>query len=128
MYYLDFSLFAPPQPNTNIADTEGIEVVWSTTAGHGSPVIPPGTFTGLQVLNTSQYIQYLGYINQANVNIDSSDAGGELDPGGQDEVRCVQRRLERYLTDNLKERKSNRWFGVLNCLQFRWFRGTGQSL
>ena len=96
MYYLDFSLFAPPQPNTNIADTEGIEVVWSTTATHGSRVIPPGTFTGLQVLNTSQYIQYVGYINQVNVNMNASDYGGELDPGGQDEVRCVQKRLERF--------------------------------
>ena len=124
MYCLDFAFFAPPQPNTNIADTEGIEVVWSTTTTHGSRVIPPGTFTGLQVLNTSQYIQYIGYINQANVYINASDYGGELDPGGQDEVRCVQRGLERRLIDNPKERKSNWWFGVLDCLQYRWFRAT----
>jgi len=81
----DFALFAPPQPNTNIADSEGVEVVWSTSNTHGSRVIPPNTFTGLQVLNTSQYIQYIGFINQALVNINSTDFGGELDPGGQDE-------------------------------------------
>jgi len=80
----DFCVFAPASPNSTIADTEGEEVVWCTQQGHGGRGIPPGTFTGLQVLNNSNYIQFIGFVNQANINIYPGDFGGELDPHGQD--------------------------------------------
>jgi hypothetical protein len=82
----DFCLYAPGQPNSTISDTEGEEVAWCTTKNHGSRGIPPGTFTGLQVLRTADYLQFVGFINQANVNIQPGDFGGELDGGGQDGV------------------------------------------
>lgn len=85
---LDFCFFAPQNPNSTIADTEGEEVTWCTSKGHGARGIPPGTFTGLQVLRNSNYLQFVGFINQANVNIQPGDFGGELDSGGQDNVRA----------------------------------------
>ena len=97
MYCPDFCIFAPASPNSTIADTEGEEVAWCTQPGHGTRIIPPGTFTGLQVLNNSNYIQYVGFVNQGNINIYPGDFGGELDPHGQDLVRCVQRALESCL-------------------------------
>jgi hypothetical protein len=83
----DFCFFAPQKPNSTIADTEGEEVTWCVKKGHGARGIPPGTFSGLQVLNNPNYVQVVGIINQANVNIQPGDFGGELDSGGQDEVR-----------------------------------------
>jgi len=82
----DFCIWAPPTPNSDIADTEGIEVAWCTKKGHGTRGIPPGTFTGLQVLVNSNYVQYVGFINQPNVYMQANDSGGELDSGGQDEA------------------------------------------
>jgi hypothetical protein len=46
-----------------------------------------GTLQGLQVLNTPDYTMITGLIDQTKVNIQGSDAGGELDSGGQDTVR-----------------------------------------
>ena len=121
MYCPDFCIFAPATPNSTISDTEGEEVTWCTQPGHGTRIIPPGTFTGLQVLNNSNYIQYVGFVNQANINIYPGDYGGELDPHGQDLVRCVQRALESCpLIVCPKERKSDRWSDVLDCVQHRW--------
>jgi hypothetical protein len=80
----DFCIWGPPDPNTSISDSEGYEVAWCTTATHGSRVIPPGTLTGVQVLNNSNYIQIVAHINQVNVNLPANDTGGELDPHGQD--------------------------------------------
>jgi len=80
----DFCIFAPAQTNSTIADTEGEEVAWCTQPGHGTRIIPPGTFTGIQVLNTSQYIQIVGFVDQTKININAQDYGGELDPHGQD--------------------------------------------
>jgi hypothetical protein len=85
----DFCIWAPPQPNSTIADSEGEEVGWCTKNGYGTRGIPPGTFTGLQVLRTSQYLQIIGFINQGMVNVQPGDFGGELDSGGQDEVRTL---------------------------------------
>lgn len=87
MLYSDFCIYAPGTPNSTIADTEGEEVTWCTKNGHGSRGIPPGTFTGVQVLVTSEYIQIIAFLNQQNVNMQAGDYGGELDGGGQDEVR-----------------------------------------
>lgn len=90
-FVLDFCFWAPPTGNSTIADSEGIEVGWCTKNGYGTRGVIPGTFTGLQVLKTSQYIQYVGFINQPLVNIQASDYGGELDSAGQDGVRGFMR-------------------------------------
>jgi len=82
----DFCIFAPPQPNSTISDTEGVEVTWCAKEGWGSRVIPPGTFTGIQVLNNANYIQFVAFLDQTKVNIQAGDYGGELDMGGQDEA------------------------------------------
>jgi len=80
----DFCIWAPPTANSTIADTEGEEVGWCTKNGHGTRGIVPGTFTGLQILRTSEYLQIIGFINQPLLNMQASDFGGELDSGGQD--------------------------------------------
>jgi len=80
----DWCVFAPPEPNSTISDTEGIEVAWCTQHGHGSRLIPGGTITGIQVLNNANYMQIVAFTNQANININPQDYGGELDPHGQD--------------------------------------------
>jgi hypothetical protein len=80
----DFCVFAPPQPNSTISDTEGIEVTWCSQPGHGTRLIPNGTFTGIQVLNNANYMQIVAFVNQENININAQDFGGELDPHGQD--------------------------------------------
>jgi hypothetical protein len=80
----DFCFWGPPVSNTPIADSEGYEVAWCTTKKHGTRLIPQGTLTGVQVLNNSNYIQIVAFINQVNVNLPANDTGGELDPHGQD--------------------------------------------
>ena len=85
-FILDFCLWAPPLTNSTISDTEGEEVGWCTKNGYGTRGIVPGTFTGLQVLLTPEYVQYVGYIDQTRLNMQASDYGGELDPAGQDLV------------------------------------------
>ncbi|KAF7318559.1 hypothetical protein HMN09_00366200 [Mycena chlorophos] len=79
----DFCLWAPPQPNTTISDSEQDEVAWCTKKGHGGRYIPAGAIQGIQMVQTQSYIQIAGYINQAMVNIGGT-YGGELDSGGQD--------------------------------------------
>jgi hypothetical protein len=83
----DFCLFAPATANETISDTEGVEVAWCTQPGHGTRIIPPGTFSGIQVLNTTQYRQIVAFTNQVNIDLTPTDYGGELDPRGQDMVR-----------------------------------------
>jgi len=85
-WYTDWGIFAPPNPNSTIADTEGIEVAWSVKNGYGTRLIPDGTILGIQVLNTAEYVQIVAMVNQENVNINAQDYGSELDGGGQDEV------------------------------------------
>lgn len=89
-FFPDFCIWAPPKSNSSIADSEGEEVGWCTKNGYGTRGIPPGTFTGIQVLRTSQYVQIIGHINQELVNLQAGDFGGELDSGGQDEVRTLR--------------------------------------
>ncbi|KAF7378491.1 hypothetical protein MSAN_00276500 [Mycena sanguinolenta] len=79
----DFCLWAPPNPNTSIADSEGEEVAWCSKKGHGTRIIPDGAITSLQMIKTPSYIQISGTLNQAYLNIGGID-GGELDPVGQD--------------------------------------------
>lgn len=80
----DFCLWAPPQPNSTIGDTEGQEVAWCTKPGHGTRVMPAGALQGVQLIKTPNYIQIAGFIDQTQVNIAAGDYGGELDPHGAD--------------------------------------------
>ncbi|KAJ3728542.1 hypothetical protein C8R42DRAFT_654039 [Lentinula raphanica] len=80
----DFCLFAPPEPNSTIGDTEGIEVAWCTKKGHGTRLIPEGTLQGVQLVQSPGYIEIVGFIDQTKLNLQSDDFGGELDSGGQD--------------------------------------------
>jgi hypothetical protein len=66
-------------------------VGWCTKNGYGTRGIVPGTYSGIQVLKTSAYIQIVAYLSQPNVNMQASDFGGELDSGGQDTVRSFVR-------------------------------------
>lgn len=89
---VDFCLWAPMEPNSAIADTEGEEVAWCTKPGRGTRLIPEGTFTGLQYIKTPDYIQIVGFMDGTKINIKEGDFGGELDPHGADLV-CVVRGL-----------------------------------
>jgi len=80
----DFCFFSPSQPNSTIADTEGEEVTWCTKKGHGARGIAPGTISGIQVLRNPNYVQFVAFIKQENVDIQTGDYGGELDGWGQD--------------------------------------------
>lgn len=80
----DFCLWAPPNPNSIIADTEGIEVAWCTKEGRGTRIIPPAALTGVQFMKTPDYLQVVGFIDQSQINMTPDDFGGELDPHGAD--------------------------------------------
>jgi hypothetical protein len=82
----DFCLWAPPNPNSTIGDTEGQEVAWCTKPGHGTRLIPAGALQGVQVIKTPNYIQFAGFIDQTQINLAAGDYGGELDPHGADLV------------------------------------------
>jgi hypothetical protein len=82
----DFCLWAPATPNSLIADTEGDEVAWCTKAGYGTRQIPAGALLGAQMLKNNDYIMITGLVDQTKINIQSIDAGGELDSGSQDGV------------------------------------------
>lgn len=87
----DFCLWAPPNPDSTIGDTEGEEVAWCTKKGYGTRLIPGGALTGVQLTKTPDYIQVVGFIDQTKINIQADDGGGELDPHGADFVSCPAR-------------------------------------
>lgn len=102
---VDFCLWGPPDPNALIGNEEAETVAWCTKPGHGTRVIPAGTLTGVQFLKAPSYVLVAGTINQAGVNINSTDTGGEMDPHGADEVgtplfrSVLQAQIDRkYLT------------------------------
>ncbi|KAJ7512041.1 hypothetical protein B0H11DRAFT_1699201 [Mycena galericulata] len=80
----DFCLWAPMNPNSTIADTEGEEVAWCTKPGRGTRLIPPGALQGVQFMRTPAYVQVVGFIDQTQINMQAGDSGGELDPHGAD--------------------------------------------
>ncbi|GAA5825764.1 hypothetical protein JCM11251_000362 [Rhodosporidiobolus azoricus] len=74
-----------PQSGFNICnDTTAAVVAYCTNDKHGSRVIPAGAITGLQVMHTSQYLQFTGHINMTAIGLTADDTGGELDPHGAD--------------------------------------------
>ncbi|KAG8994253.1 hypothetical protein FRB94_007282 [Tulasnella sp. JGI-2019a] len=80
----DFCLWGPADPNGEIGDIEASSVAYCTTPDHGTRVMPANTITALQFLTAPAYIQVTGLINQANIDEDPNDSGGELDPHGAD--------------------------------------------
>ncbi|KAJ7234615.1 hypothetical protein B0H12DRAFT_1238993 [Mycena haematopus] len=80
----DFCLWAPINPNSTIADTEGEEVAWCTKPGRGTRIFPPGAIQGVQFTRTPDYVQVVGFIDQTLINLRAGDSGGELDPHGAD--------------------------------------------
>lgn len=100
-------LFAPPEPNSVIGNTEGEEVAWcvrksmnilllllssppptsiyadhAAEARNNARVIPDGTFTAVHFVKTPLYWQIQGFGDFTKINIASGDEGGELDPHG----------------------------------------------
>ena len=82
----DFCLWAPSEPNSMIADTEGEEIAWCSKKGYGTRRMYEGTIKGAQLLKTNDYWMITGSIDQTLLNIQAGDFGGELDPHGADEV------------------------------------------
>ncbi|KXN83446.1 hypothetical protein AN958_01425 [Leucoagaricus sp. SymC.cos] len=80
----DFCLWAPPQPNSTVADTEGEMVAWCTKPGRGTRLIPAGALKGVQYIKTPGYAQVVGFIDQSFINLTPDDFGGEMDPHGAD--------------------------------------------
>ncbi|TBU32708.1 hypothetical protein BD311DRAFT_654503 [Dichomitus squalens] len=80
----DFCLWAPPQPNTTIADAEGEVVAWCTKKGYGTRIMTEGTIKGAQLLKSNDYWMLTGIIDQTKLYIQDGDYGGELDSGSQD--------------------------------------------
>jgi hypothetical protein len=81
----DFCLWGAPEPNSIVGNTEGESVAWCTKPGRGTRVIPNGALKGVQFIQTPDYVQVTGLINQALINIKTDDSGGEMDPHGADE-------------------------------------------
>lgn len=72
----DFCMWSSPKTDDTVGVSEAYEVAWCTKPGHGTRIIPPGAITGVQWLYAKNYLQVVGYINQAMVNLDPSDQGG----------------------------------------------------
>jgi hypothetical protein len=85
-FSLDFCLWAPPDPDSTIGDTEGEAVAWCTKPGHGSRLFPRGALKGVLFVQTPDYIALSGFVDQAMINIQAGDYGGEMDPHGADLV------------------------------------------
>lgn len=78
----DFCVFAPPEPNSVIGNTEEEEVAWCVQARNNARVIPDGTFTAVHFVKSPLYVQVMGMGDFTKINIADNDEGGELDPHG----------------------------------------------
>ncbi|RDB23097.1 hypothetical protein Hypma_009958 [Hypsizygus marmoreus] len=79
-----FCLWAPINANSIVGNVEGEMVAWCTKPGRGTRIIPGGALRGVQFMRTPDYVQVVGFIDQAKINIQSGDPGGEMDPHGAD--------------------------------------------
>lgn len=80
----DFCIWGPKDPDGVVGDIEGEMIAWCSKPGHGTRVIPQGALTGLQWIQTPDYVQAVGFLDQTLVNIKAGDWGGEMDPHGAD--------------------------------------------
>lgn len=78
----DFCLFAPPEPDSVIGDTEAEEVAWCVQPRNNARVIPDGVLTAVHFVKTPLYWQIQGFGDFTHLNIQDGDEGGELDPHG----------------------------------------------
>jgi hypothetical protein len=81
---MDFCLWGPSEPNQLVSNKEGEMIAWCTKPGRGTRLIPAGAIQGVQFMKTPAYVQVVGYLDQAQLNINSTDFGGEMDPHGAD--------------------------------------------
>lgn len=72
----DFCLWAPPQPNGEIGQTEREEVAWCTKSGYGTRVIPDYTLSGVHFVQTKDYVQVTGVGDLTKINVKKGDYGG----------------------------------------------------
>lgn len=80
----DFCLWAPPNPNGAVGETEREEVAWCVKEGRGTRVMPEGTLKGVHWVTTKDYVQVTGVGDFTKINVAKGDYGGELDPHGAD--------------------------------------------
>ncbi|ORX41109.1 hypothetical protein BD324DRAFT_659672 [Kockovaella imperatae] len=78
----DFCVFAPPEPNSVIGETEAEEVAWCIQQRNDARVIPDGTFQAIHFVKSPLYVQVMGWGDFTRINIQYGDEGGELDPHG----------------------------------------------
>lgn len=81
----DFCLWGALTPNSTVADEEEEMVAYCTTDKYGTRVLPPGALQGVQFIQTPDYVEIVGYIDQTALNLQASDYGGEEDPHGADQ-------------------------------------------
>jgi len=65
---------------------EGSTVAWCSKPGHGTRLFPAGALKGVKFVQTPNYVQVVGTIDQTQINMATEDWGGEMDSGGAD---CV---------------------------------------
>ncbi|KAF9556260.1 hypothetical protein CPC08DRAFT_737152 [Agrocybe pediades] len=75
----DFCIWGPSEPESGVANTEGEMVAWCSKPGHGTRLITQGALTGLQWIQTPDYVQAIGFIDQVSRRL-----GGEMDPHNAD--------------------------------------------
>jgi hypothetical protein len=68
-----FCLWGPPNPNSNIGDTEREAIAWCTKSGRGTRTIPNGTLKGVHFVKTSDYVQITGVGDFTKMNIRKGD-------------------------------------------------------
>ncbi|KAH9816727.1 hypothetical protein DFH28DRAFT_186992 [Melampsora americana] len=79
----DFCLFGP-HDLSGVSETEREAVSYCTKDGHGTRLIPPGTFESVHFVHTPHYVQITGRGNFTKINVKAGDDGGELDAAGYD--------------------------------------------
>lgn len=56
-------MWGPQHPDGLIGNVEGEAVAWCTKPGHGTRLIPAGAITGLQYVQTPDYVQGLYFLS-----------------------------------------------------------------
>jgi len=84
----DFCIWGAPGTGNDalevVADVEGEMVAYCTTPRYGARTLPQGAITGLQFIQTPDYVELVGYIDQTAIRLQANDTGGEEDPHGAD--------------------------------------------
>ncbi|KIM81611.1 hypothetical protein PILCRDRAFT_821384 [Piloderma croceum F 1598] len=112
----DFCLWGSPKPNGVVGDVEAEVVAYCSKPGHGTRIMPPGTLTAVQFIQTPGYIQVTGLFNQTGIGLKASDSGGELDPHGADKAGNPLGGL--LFSNNLPGAKNNTITQVKNWSNF----------